>query len=89
MLMNGYEKLFFGQGIAPMPQSTRGGASGMQPFDLNNYKHGMVQQPNVASVMMPMNIDGSHNTLKNESVFVSVTGNKDYLPAMRQASNQN
>jgi hypothetical protein len=38
--------------------------------------------PNMATVVMPMNYEGS-GTLKNESVFVSVSNNKDFLPAMR------
>jgi hypothetical protein len=40
--------------------------------------------PNTATVVMPMNYEGA-GTLKNESVFVSVANNKDFLPSLRQS----
>jgi hypothetical protein len=40
--------------------------------------------PNMATVVMPMHFEGSHS-LKNESVFVSVANNKDFLPSIRQS----
>lgn len=40
--------------------------------------------PNMATVVMPMHFDGA-NSLKNESVFVSVANNKDFLATMRQS----
>ena len=82
MMMNGYEKVFFGQsqqGIAPMPQSTRGAQE--RPFDFQNFRNQMAG-PHTATVVMPMNYEGA-GTLKNESVFVSVTNNKDFLPSLR------
>ena len=85
-MMNGYEKLFFGQsqqGIAPLPQSTRGAHERQGPFDFQNFRNQM-GGPNTATVVMPMNYEGA-GTLKNESVFVSVANNKDFLPSMRQS----
>ena len=85
MMMNGYEKIFFGQsqqGIAPMPQSTRGAQERQGgPFDFQNFRNQMAG-PNTATVVMPMNYEGA-GTLKNESVFVSVANNKDFLPSLR------
>ena len=85
-MMNGYEQMFFGQsqqGIAPLPQSTRGAQERQGPFDFQNFRNQMAG-PNTAMVVMPMNYEGA-GTLKNDSIFVSVTNNKDFLPSLRQS----
>jgi hypothetical protein len=93
MMMNhlGYEKLFFGaappHNLGSIPNSTRGG-SNQGTLDYQNLNNRGIYRDNgiSAAVVMPMNFEGS-NSLKAESVFVSVGNNSSFqMPMMTRQS---